>query len=107
MKNYVGEGRTITFIAAAALAAGQVTNVGELIVVAIDAAASGAPCVGVTEGVFALPKAQGTELTVGEKVWLASGQITDNSGAAGAIYAGKVFLDAGNGTTSVDVKINA
>lgn len=107
MKNYVGEGRTITFIAAAALAAGQVTNVGDLIVVAVDAAASGAPCVGVTEGVFTLPKVTANVLTVGEKVWLASGQITDNSGAAGAILAGKVFSDAGNGATSVEVKINA
>lgn len=107
MKNYVEEGRTITFMAAAALAAGQVTNVADLIVVAVDAAAAGAPCVGVTEGVFTLPKEQANVLTAGEKVWFASNKITDNSGAAGAIYAGKAFSDAGNGAVSVDVKINA
>lgn len=107
MKNYVAEGRTINFTAAAALAAGQVTNVGDLIVVAIDAAASGAPCVGITEGVFVLPKVTANVLTLGERVWLASGQITDNSAAAGAVFAGRVFSEAGNGTTSVEVKINS
>lgn len=107
MKNYVSEGRTVNFTAASAMASGQVTNLGDLIVVAVDAAAAGAPAVGVTEGVFTLPKLAANSINTGEKVYLAAGTITDNSGAAGAVYAGKAFSDAGNGATFVDVKINA
>jgi predicted RecA/RadA family phage recombinase len=106
MRNYVAEGRTLEFTAAAALTAGQAINVGDVIVVAIDNVAAGARGVGVTEGVFSLPKVPANVITLGERLFLASGQITDNSAAAGAVYAGRAYSEAGNGATSVDVKIN-
>ncbi len=55
MKNYVQDGKAIEVTAPGTVTAGSVVLIGSLYGVAVDAAASAAPVVIVTEGVFSLP----------------------------------------------------
>ena len=69
MKNFVQQGDNLTLAAPRALAAGAGFLVGSIFAVASAAAANGAPVVGVTRGVFDLPKAPGEAWTQGVKVY--------------------------------------
>lgn len=69
MKNFVQQGDNLTLIAPRALAAGAAFLVGSIFAVASAAAASGAPVVGVTRGVFDLPKATGETWAPGAKLY--------------------------------------
>jgi predicted RecA/RadA family phage recombinase len=68
MKNYVQDGDAIDILAPAALTAGQSLLVGDLFGVVLADAASGAPAVIQTSGVFTLPKATGS-IAVGVRVF--------------------------------------
>jgi len=106
MKNLTSLGRTVDFTAGANLASGQAIALVDTIVVSNGAYASGSPAVGTAEGVFTLSKVSADVIAIGEKVYLTGGgNITKT--ASGNTYAGKAWSAAGNGVTSIDVKINA
>lgn len=70
MKNFIQEGCNLELIApSGGVVAGKVYMIGALLVVALTSAAVGEKFVGVTEGVFKIPKASALVLTAGEVVW--------------------------------------
>ena len=102
-KNYVQDGETIEFTAAADVKSGDVVVVGELVVVAINDVASGEMGVGHTTGVWDLPKASATTFDQGVSVYLKDDAIgVDNTG----VYAGKAWRAALNGETVATVKLD-
>lgn len=66
MKNYVGPGNTVQFTAAAAITAGDIVVLPELVGIAQNDVASGAVGVLVIEGEFEYDKATGTAHAVGD-----------------------------------------
>ena len=109
-KNFVQDGLTIEFTAAAAVASGDVVVIGSLIGVALDAVANGEIGVASIEGVFELPKTTGTANTVGELIDfdITAAEISKLAvPAAGDIVGcGVAFAAAASGDTTILVKIN-
>ncbi|USE38935.1 DUF2190 family protein [Endozoicomonas sp. SCSIO W0465] len=102
--NYLQEGKTIEFTAAADVASGSAVVVGTVVVVAISTVLSGELAVGMTDGVFDLPKGTGA-ITQGAKVYLKSdGTITAT--ASGNTAAGTCWSAAADSDTSIAVKLN-
>lgn len=102
-KNLVQSGQTLNFTAAAAVLSGQAVAIGDMIVVSHGDVAAGQVGVGHAVGVFDLPKTAAADIAQGASVYLKDGEIgTDNTG----VYAGKAWITAGGGTTSVHVAIN-
>lgn len=107
MKNYVQPGKELDIVAAGAFAAGSVVVVGSLIGVAATAASgAGAEAVVSLEGVYTLPKKSTDVIGQGDRVyWDASpGEVT--STAAGNKFLGFAWVAAGNGVTSMNVKLS-
>ena len=69
MKNFVQPGETVSVLAPAVLASGQMFRVGLLAGVASAAAASGADVEMCTTGVFDVPKAGSQAWTVGQLIY--------------------------------------
>jgi predicted RecA/RadA family phage recombinase len=107
MKNYVQDGKTISFTPTAAVASGEAVLLATLLVVAIGAIAVDTEGTGVTEGVFELPKKSTDVLAVGAAVYWDDTANEITSLATGNTLAGKVWAAAANPSTSVWVKINA
>lgn len=106
MKNFDQHGRTIEFVAAALIAAGDAIPLADMVVVAVDDVAEGEVGVGYAEGVFELPKTAANEIAQGDQVYLtAAGVIT--STATSNTPAGKAWEAKGNGDEAIKVKINA
>lgn len=107
MKNYIQDGKTISFTPTAAVASGEAVLLGMLLVVAIGAIAANTPGEGVTEGVFELPKkstdvvAQGVDLYWDDTAKELTTTATDNT------KVGKAWAAAANPSATVWVKINA
>ena len=103
--NYIQDGRTIEFTATADVASGAPVAVGTVVAVAVTAVLSGETGVGITDGVFSLPKAASGAIAQGAKVYLKSdGTITTT--ASGSTAAGSCWAAAADGETSVNVKLN-
>lgn len=108
MKKYIADGSTITFPASGVLAAGALVALSQTVVCTVDAAAAaGDPVVGLAVGVVEAPKKSTDTFAIGDKLYLASGEITSNSGAAGAVYAGKAWAAAANGSVTCELNLNA
>lgn len=108
MNKYICDGSTITFPAAAALAAGSLVALSQTVVCTIETSlAAGDPVVGLAVGVVLAPKKTADVIAIGDKLYLASGEITTNQGAAGAVYAGKAWAAAGNGSVTCELNLNA
>lgn len=108
MNKYICDGSTITFAAAGAVAAGSLIALSQTVVCAIDSAiAAGDPVVGLAVGVVQAPKKNTDVFALGDKLYLAAGEITSNSGAAGAVYAGKAWAAAVNGSATCELNLNA
>ena len=106
MKNCVSDGNTIEFTATAAVASGAPVLLGKVVAVSLGNVALDDVGVGVTEGVFELPKVTADDITQGAQVYIKSdGMIT--STASGNTLAGKAWAAAGNPSDTVWVKINA
>lgn len=108
MKNYVGEGKTITITAAAAITSGDVVASNALLGVAQNDAANGAQVVLAIEGVFRIAKAVGV-MNAGDKLdWDTS---ASNLGkgitpAAGDIEDCCVAMETvASGATTIAVKL--
>lgn len=105
--NHIQPGEVIDFTAGANLAAGVGVKIGVRIGVTLVAVANGATGTAAVTGVWRLPKL-GTDV-VGQGALLywddANSRLTTT--ASGNTLAGFAFEAAGNGVTSVAIKLNA
>jgi predicted RecA/RadA family phage recombinase len=110
MKNYLQPGDKITVPAPATVTSGSGTVLGTLLGVATHDAASGASCTFLVEGVVSLPKLSTAVIAVGDRLhWdidSSPPQVIVASAAAGDVLNfGVAVAAAGNGTTTVAVKL--
>jgi predicted RecA/RadA family phage recombinase len=89
MKNYIQPGDRIDVTAPAAVVDGQLVRVGVLAGVAVHDAASGAPLVIATEGIYDVTKAGSQAWTVGQAIY---GVGTTTLTATTATTTGNIFL---------------
>ena len=105
MKNYIQDGASLDLTAPRNVTSGEGFIVGSLFAVASTTALSGAAVVGVTEGVFMLAKKSTTVFAVGDKVsWDNTNHWCDDPGT-GFYPIGAAVAAAGNGATTVMVKL--
>lgn len=104
MKNFVQKGENIDLTAPRALASGEGFLVGSLFAVASGAAASGAPVVGVTEGVFDFPKAAGA-ITAGAKLYWDNVAFNVTTTATSNTLIGVATKAAASGDATARVKL--
>lgn len=110
MKIYVAEGRTIDHAPAAQRLSGAGTLIGVvgngLIGVAKDDTAASASGVFYIEGVFTLPKLSTDVVTQGAALYWDNTNLRLTLTSASNTLAGRAYAAAGNGVTSVAIKIN-
>lgn len=109
--NYIQAGAVIDYTAGADISSGDVVAAGNLVGVALNDIANGAVGPVQIEGVFSLPKVSAAVIGAGETVnWdVSAGAFDDNAAtpATGDLSGGCVAVEAaGNGDTTVKVKIN-
>jgi len=107
MKNYLQEGKTLTVTAPGAVVSGQYVTVGAIRGVAAYDAASGEPVEVTTEGVFSLPKATAEDIAAGDVVYWNGTACTKTAGTGSKPLVGVAVKAAGNGVTTVAVKLGA
>ncbi|GAA4250618.1 DUF2190 family protein [Azospirillum formosense] len=106
MRNFVQAGCNLDLTAPRALASGEGFIVGALFAVASTTAASGAVVVGVTEGVFTLPKKTTAAIAAGGRVsWDNTNHQCDAPGT-GFYPVGVAVAAAGNGAATVTVRLD-
>lgn len=105
-KNYIQPGRYLEVTAPAALDSGDFVKVGSLFGFAQNDAASGAAVQIDTEGVHTIACASAAVIAVGDALYwdVADGEV--NKTAASNWYVGVAASAAGNGVTSVDIRLN-
>lgn len=106
MKIAYSEGLTIDHAPAAQRLAGAGTLIGLLIGVAVNDVAASAVGVFRTQGVFTLPKLTTDVVTQGAQLYWDNTNLRVTLVSAGNTACGKAWEAAGNGVTSVALKIN-
>lgn len=110
MKVYVAEGRTIDHAPSAQRLAGAATLIGVvgngIIGVAVDDTANGVSGAFYIEGVFDLPKLSTDVVTQGAQLYWDNTNLRFTLTSAGNTKGGVAMAAAGNGVTTVRVKIN-
>jgi len=107
MKTYIQNGDVITVPApAGGIASGEGVIVGNIFGIAAYAAAVGEPVEVATTGVYKLPKATAAVLTVGERVAWDNTAKNINVPGTGRFPVGIATGAAGNGITSVAVRLD-
>lgn len=106
MRNYIQDGARLDLTAPRTLASGEGLIVGSIFAVAAGAAASGAAVVGVTEGVFELPKTSATAFGVGDRVSWDNTHYRCDAPGSGFYPIGVAITAAGAGAGTVAVKLN-
>lgn len=105
MKNYVQAGDAIDIIAPANITAGQGLLIGDLFGVVLADAASGAPAVIQTEGVFTLRKATGT-INAGVRVfWDDTARRVTTTAASNRCIGWHVGLTANAGADNTEILV--
>lgn len=108
-KNHVQPGNVIDVTLGAAYASGDLIAVGTLAGVVLQGGANGQTRSVAIDEVYRVPKRTAAVFAAGAIAYLDAGNKrlddTDNSGAN--IRAGRVTIAAGNGATTVDIKLNA
>lgn len=109
MKIYKMTGEIATVTAPMDIKSGELFQAGALVGFAQADAAEGELVAIVTEGVFEITVASAVDLDLGDVVYLADGEATADSEAAGAMRLGVVYGPGVSNGTSVtaNVKINA
>lgn len=107
MKNYIQDGKTISFTPTAAVASGEAVLLGMLLVVAIGAIAANTAGEGVTEGVFELPKKSTEVVALGVDLYWDDTEKELTTTATDNTKVGKAWAAAASNTETVWVKINA
>lgn len=107
MKNHIQKGDIITVPApAGGIASGEGAIIGNIFGVAAYAAAVGDPVELATTGVYQLPKASSAVLTVGARLAWDNTAKNINVPGAGRFPVGVATEAAGNGITSVAVRLD-
>ncbi|PKP85604.1 MAG: hypothetical protein CVT70_18065 [Alphaproteobacteria bacterium HGW-Alphaproteobacteria-1] len=107
MKNYLQNGHVITVATpAGGIASGDGLIVGNIFGVAAYSAAEGDPLELATTGVYKLPKASAAALTLGARVAWDNTAKQVNTPGAGRFPIGVAADAAGNGVTSVAVRLD-
>ena len=107
MQNYIQNGHVITVATpAGGIASGEGLIVGNIFGIAAYAAAVGEPVELATTGVYQLPKATAAVLTVGARVAWDNTAENINVPGAGRFPVGVSIEAAGNGITSVAVRLD-
>ena len=107
MKNHIQKGDIITVPApAGGIASGEGAIIGNIFGVAAYSAAEGDPLELATTGVYKLPKATAAVLTVGARVAWDNTAKNINVPGAGRFPVGVATEAAGNGVTSVAVRLD-
>ena len=107
MKNYIQNGHVITVTTpAGGILSGDALVVGNIFGVAAYSAAEGDPLELATTGVYKLPKATAAVLTVGARVAWDNTAKNINVPGAGRFPVGVATEAAGNGITSVLVRLD-
>lgn len=107
MKNYIQNGHVITVAApTGGIASGEGLIVGSIFGVAAYSAADGEPVELATTGVYKLPKATAAVLTVGARVAWDDTAKNINVPGAGRFPGGVATEAAGNGISSVAVRLD-
>jgi predicted RecA/RadA family phage recombinase len=107
MKTYIQNGDVITVPApAGGIASGEGMIVGNIFGIAAYSAAVGDPLELATIGVYQLPKATAAVLTVGARVAWDNTAKNINVSGTGRFPVGIATEAAGNGTTSVAVRLD-
>lgn len=105
-KNYVQDGNTVRFTAAAAMKSGDVAIIENLAVVAESDVAQNGVCVGLTTGVFTVKAKAADDIKQGAVVyWSATEGATITAGSNKRL--GVAWRASGASVDTVDVKINA
>lgn len=107
MKNAIQDGKTIAFAPTAAVASGGVVLIVAMLAVAVKAVEANAEGDFLTEGVFELPKAAADDISIGAQLYWDDSAKNITTVVGTNKPAGKAWADAGNGDTTVAVKINA
>ena len=105
MKNFVQQGDNLTLVAPYAVSSGGGFLVGSIFAIASADAASGAPVVGVTRGVFVLSKATGEAWTVGVKLYWDNTNKRLTTTASGNTLVAVATVAAQSGDTSGTAKL--
>lgn len=106
MKNFVQPGKTVTVTAPYDVASGAGLLVGSLFGVAAAAAASGAAVEASTEGVFDLNKLSTDTIDAGQLVYWDPSNKRVTETATDNHLIGVALAAAGNGATTVRVRLN-
>jgi len=107
MKNHIQKGDVITLPApAGGIASGEGTIIGNMFGVAAYSAAEGDPLELATTGVYQLPKATAAVLSLGARVAWDSTAKNINVPGTGRFPVGIATEAAGNGITSVAVRLD-
>ena len=107
MKNHIQKGDVITVAApAGGIGAGEGAIIGNIFGVAAFAAAVGEPVELASTGVYQLPKATAAVLTVGTRVAWDNTAKNINVPGTGRFPVGVATEAAGNGVTSVAVRLD-
>ncbi|HMR03697.1 MAG TPA: DUF2190 family protein [Candidatus Competibacter phosphatis] len=107
MQNYIQNGHVITVTApTGGVTSGEGMIIGNIFGVAAYSAAEGDPLELATTGVYKLPKATTTVLTVGARVAWDNTAKNINVPGAGRFPVGVATEAAGNGITSVAVRLD-
>lgn len=106
MKNFIQAGKVLTLTAPAAVTSGQLVKVGQIVGVAVTAAASGASVEVETQGVFTLPKAA-VAVTAGAPLYYdpAAAKLTPTS-AVGVTLVGVALEAAAIGDANVTARLD-
>jgi predicted RecA/RadA family phage recombinase len=104
MKNFVQPGENLTLVAPRQLSSGNGFLVGSIFAVASADAANAAPVVGVTEGVFDLPKATGA-VTQGAKLYWDNTAFNVTTNASGTTLIGVATQASASGDANARVKL--
>lgn len=106
-KNLKALGKVFDYTCPGNITSGQVVVMQDTIGVALTDGKAGDVIAVHAENVFELPKLASSDIAQGKKVYwdAAAGQI--NLTASGNTYAGKAYVAAGPGTTTVQVSLNA
>ena len=107
MKTYIQNGEVITVPApAGGIASGEGAIIGNIFGIAAYAAAVGEPVELATVGVYQLPKATAAVLTLGARVAWDNSAKNINVPGTGRFLVGIATEAAGNGITSVAVRLD-
>jgi predicted RecA/RadA family phage recombinase len=106
MKNYIQDGMRMNYTPSSAVTSGQAVLVGSKIGVAVADIAANATGALAMDGVFELPKVTTDVVAQGDALYWDNTAKKLTKTATNNTYAGYAVEAAGNGTTTVKVRIN-